>query len=61
MMIPTEGNLSQNLFLPQNTLDLDLDSEELQLIDDYCQQTGRTYNEVIQQLVQQFLTLQEPT
>ncbi|BAY20155.1 hypothetical protein NIES2109_59960 (plasmid) [Nostoc sp. HK-01] len=61
MMIPTQMNASQHLFLPQNTLDLDLDPDELQIIDDYCQQTGRTYSEVIQQLVQQFLALQEST
>jgi len=61
MLIPIEGNLPQHFLLAQNTVELDLDFDEAQIIDNYCQQTGCTYDEVIQQLVQQFLALQEPT
>jgi hypothetical protein len=61
MMIPINGNLPQSSLLLQNTVELDLDFDETQIIDNYCQQTGSTYDEVIQQLVQQFLALQEST
>lgn len=61
MLTPIEGNLPQNILLSQNTVELDLDFDEAQIIDNYCQQTGYTYEEVIQQLVQQFLALQEST
>lgn len=61
MMIFINGNLPQSSLLLQNTVELDLDFDETQIIDNYCQQTGYTYDEVIQQLVQQFLALQEST
>ncbi|MBU7587435.1 MAG: hypothetical protein KAF91_32175 [Nostoc sp. TH1S01] len=61
MIIPTQDNLPQYLLSFQNTIEVDLNLDELQIIDNYCQQTGRTYNEVIQQLVQQFLASQECT
>ncbi|MBD2616469.1 hypothetical protein H6G94_35500 [Nostoc punctiforme FACHB-252] len=61
MMIPVNSNLPQSSLLLQNTVELYLDFDEAQIIDNYCQQTGYTYDEVIQQLVQQFLDLQEST
>lgn len=61
MMIPINVNLPQPSLWLQNTYELDLDHDEVQIIDSYCQQTGCTYDEVIQQLVQQFLALQEST